>query len=44
MQKVDARSISPATQIHLRQLVVKVILNGKKQIEFAYLFVMQNDK
>jgi transposase len=38
MQKVDARSISPSAQKHLRQLVVKAVLDGKKQKEVAQLF------
>ena len=37
MQKVDARSISPSAQEHLRQLAVKAVLDGKKQKEVAQL-------
>lgn len=37
MQKVDARSISPSAQEHLRQLAVKAVLDGKKQKEVAKL-------
>jgi hypothetical protein len=35
MQKVDARSISPSAQEHLRQLAVKAVLDGKKQKEVS---------
>ncbi len=38
MQKVDARSISPSAQEHLRQLAVKAVLDGKQQKEVAKLF------
>jgi len=37
MQKVDARSISPSAQEHLRQLAVKAVMDGKKQKEVAQL-------
>ncbi len=37
MQKVNARSISPSAQEQLRQLVVKAVLDGKKQKEVAQL-------
>ena len=37
MPKVDARSISPSAQEHLRQLAVKAVLDGKKQKEVAQL-------
>jgi transposase len=40
MEKVDARSISPSAQEHLRQLVVKAVLDGKKQKEVAQLFAV----
>lgn len=35
MEKVDARSLSPSAQEHLRQLAVKAVLDGKKQKEVA---------
>ena len=35
MKKVDARSISPSAQEHLRQLALKGVLDGKKQKEVA---------
>jgi len=37
MQKVDARSISPSAQEHLRQLAVKAVMDGKRQKEVAQL-------
>jgi len=37
MQKIDARSISPSAQEHLRQLAVKAVLDGIKQKEIAQL-------
>ena len=37
MEKVDARSISPGAQEHLRQLAVRAVLDGKKQREVAQL-------
>jgi len=38
MEKVDARSLSPKAQERLRQLAVKAVLDGKKQVEVAKLF------
>ena len=38
MEKVDARSLSPKAQERLRQLAVKAVLDGKKQVEAAKLF------
>ena len=40
MEKVDARSISPSAQEHLRQLAVKAVLDGKKQKAVAQLFAV----
>ena len=37
MEKVDARSISPSAQEHLRQLAVTAVLDGKKQKAVAKL-------
>jgi len=37
MKKVDARSISPSAQEHLRQLAVQAVMDGKKQKEVAKL-------
>jgi hypothetical protein len=38
MEKVDTRSLSPKAQERLRQLAVKAVLAGKKQVEIAKLF------
>jgi transposase len=38
MEKVDARSLPPKAQERLRQLAVKAVLDGKKQVEVAKLF------
>jgi hypothetical protein len=38
MEKVDARSLSPKVQERLRQLAVKAVLHGNKQVEVANLF------
>lgn len=38
MEEVDARSLSPKAQERLRQLAVKAVLDGKKQVEVAKLF------
>jgi transposase len=38
MEDVDARSLSPKAQERLRQLAVKAVLDGKKQVEVAKLF------
>jgi len=38
MEKVDARSLSPKAQERLRQLAVKAVVDGKKQVEVAKLF------
>jgi transposase len=38
MEKIDARSLSPKAQERLRQLAVKAVLDGKKQVEVAKLF------
>jgi transposase len=38
MEKVDARSLSPKAQERIRQLAVKAVLDGKKQVEVAKLY------
>lgn len=38
MEKIDARSLSPKAQERLRQLAIKAVLAGKKQVEVAKLF------
>ena len=35
MEKIDARSISPSAQEHLRRMAVKAVMEGAKQIEVA---------
>ena len=35
MEKIDARSISPSAQEHLRQMAVKAVMEGAKQKEVA---------
>jgi hypothetical protein len=35
MEKVDARSLSPEAQERIRQLAVKAVLDGAKQVEVA---------
>jgi transposase len=40
METVDARSISPSAQEHLRQLAVKAVLDGKKQKAVAQFFAV----
>jgi transposase len=38
MEKVDARSLSPKAQERIRQLAVKAVLDGAKQVEVAKLY------
>jgi transposase len=38
MEEVDARSLSPKAQERIRQLAVKAVLDGKKQVEVAKLY------
>jgi len=38
MEKVDGRSLSPKVQERIRQLAVKAVLDGKKQVEVAKLY------
>ncbi|MFZ5451293.1 MAG: hypothetical protein ACOZF2_05405 [Thermodesulfobacteriota bacterium] len=35
MEKIDARSISPSAQEHLRRMAVKAVMEGAKQKEVA---------
>jgi len=35
MEKIDARSISPSAQEHLRHMAVKAVMGGAKQKEVA---------
>jgi putative transposase len=37
MEKIDARSLCASAKEHIRQLVVKAVLNGEKQKEVATL-------
>ena len=38
MEKIDARSLSPKAQERLRQLAVKAVMDGRKQVDIAKLF------
>ena len=38
MEKVDARSLSPKAQERIRQLAVKAVLEGAKQVAVAKLY------
>ncbi len=38
MEKIDARSISPSAQEHLRRLAVKAVIQGTQQKEVAQMF------
>ncbi len=38
MEKIDARSLSSTAQEQIRQLAVKAVLDGKKQVEVAKLY------
>lgn len=38
MEKIDARSISPSVQEHLRRMAVKAVTEGAKQKEVAKMF------
>ena len=38
MEQVDARSLSPKAQARIRQLAVKAVIDGAKQVEVAKLY------